>query len=167
MVRSAFEHAGAARSIVHRLKYEGIVEAAVWLAVVLGPLLPDAECLVPVPRAMVRRVRYGADPAVLLASALTKATGIPVVDALTPPLYAPRHAGRGRRQRPPPRFSLRRRVAAAVLVDDVLTTGSTLASAERTIGSSNVIGAVVATAVPNRASGRTWLPAGGEGGSAR
>jgi predicted amidophosphoribosyltransferase len=162
VVRAAFEHSGAARSVVHRLKYEGIVEAAEWLASVLGPRLPEAGCLVPVPRTMVRRVRYGADPAVLLASALRRVIGIPVVEALTPPFASPRHAGRGRGERPPPRFALRRRVVAALLIDDVLTTGSTLASAERAIGAAAVAGAVVATAAPGRASSVRWLPAGGE-----
>jgi predicted amidophosphoribosyltransferase len=136
VVRSAWRHEGPARALVHRLKYEGLVTAAGPLARPLaGALPPETRALVPVPRAVWRRVRLGVDPAVELARALSGLTGIPVVPALRPPLTARRHAGRDRISRAAPVFG--RRAAfpeGAVLVDDVLTTGMTLTGAMAAIG---------------------------------
>jgi predicted amidophosphoribosyltransferase len=98
-----------------------------------------------VPRIAWRRVLYGVDPAHELARCLSEITGIEMIDALAAAVAGPRHAGRGRDERPPPVFRRRRRVpAGAMLVDDVVTTGTTLVAAARHLGVAGV-GAVTAT----------------------
>ena len=130
-VRYAFHHSATGRTLVHRLKYHGLASAADILTAAMAPLVPEeATVLVPVPRAVARRVLYGVDPAKELAVRLGRALGLPVVAALAPPLWWPRHAGRTLSQRPTPAFSLRKAVSGSVvLVDDVITSGATLRGA--------------------------------------
>ncbi|MEX0826328.1 MAG: hypothetical protein WD184_06220 [Acidimicrobiia bacterium] len=145
LVRSAFAHSGAARRLVHRLKYEGLVSAARPLAAAMVPLLPaHTTCLVPVPRVKARRWRHGVDPATELASALSEMTGLPVVVALRPLVWVARRAGPAGRRRGTPRFTATNRPhAGGVLVDDVVTTGTTLGIAASVTGACH---AVTATA---------------------
>lgn len=90
----------------------------------------DCTALVPVPRALVRRFRYGSDPAARLATLIGKEADLPVVDGLRAQLWWPAHAGSDRTSRTAPKFGLARPVPrGAALVDDVLTTGATLAAA--------------------------------------
>lgn len=140
VVRSALAHDGAARLVVHRLKYEGMAAAADVLSVAMAPLVPStATCLVPVPRVAWRRVRYGIDPAAAVAAALSKRTGLPVARVLSAAMVGPIHAGRSRSARPVPIFRARGPVPReAVLVDDVVTTGVTLAAAAAALGASGV-----------------------------
>lgn len=150
---AAFEHAGVPRRLVHRLKYDGIVGLATVLAGPMAECVPDGGCLVPVPRAALRRVRYGVDQSICLAGELSRLVRLPVVHALRPPLYTPPHAGHPRAGRSRPPFRRRRPVMRAILVDDVVTTGSTLLAAEAALGRDAVVGAVTATAaVPSRRS---------------
>jgi len=153
-VRSAYTHEGAARRLVHRLKYAAMASAAGPLARAMAPLLPaDAGCLVPVPRVLARRWRYGVDPADVLASALGRITGLPVVPALRSDWWVARRAGPAGGRRGLPRFrSVRPPGDGAVLVDDVVTTGTTLRAAGQAAG---VCHAVTATAAV-RASGDIW-----------
>ena len=129
LVRSLFVHDGAIRPAVHALKYRGTDRIAAVIAPRLVDLLPeDATALVPVPRALVRRMRYGVDPGRVLARAVAQAAGLPVVDVLRAPVHH-------RSQLTLRRWdSLRFRAVAqaphrAVLIDDVLTTGATLTAA--------------------------------------
>ncbi len=148
VVRAGLRHDGTARALVHRLKYGGLRGAATILAIAMANCLPSgAAALVPVPRARLRRWRHGIDPARELAVALAARSGLPVVAALQAPWWWPRHAGADRDARPPPRFrSTTRAPPGAVLVDDVVTTGSTLTAAARALPPGTVIGAVTATA---------------------
>ena len=131
----AFHHSGTGRRLVHRLKYNGLASAADILSAAMAPLVPhDAAVLVPVPRAAARRVTYGVDPAKELARRMSRILDIPVVAALAPPLWWPRHAGREMSQRSAPGFSMRLSkrpslVGSVVLVDDVITSGATLRGA--------------------------------------
>lgn len=144
-VASAFAHAGAAVSLVHRLKYEGIEPAAGLLARAMAPLVPAAaRSLVPIPRATVRRWRYGVDSAACLADALGTILELPVVAAFGMVFWHPRHAGRGRNDRRPRSFrSVVAGLDGAVIVDDVLTTGATLQGAVDELGTA--IAGVTAT----------------------
>lgn len=150
-VRSAYAHRGPPRVLVHRLKYEAVSRVAELLAVPMAPLVPtSASVLVPIPRTLVRRVRYGIDPAAELASALARLTGLPVHPRLRPPVAARRHAGKGRLLRPAPGFTVSGHLPrGAVLVDDVVTTGVTLQAAADAFGRTGLprpVGAVTGTA---------------------
>ncbi len=131
-VRYALHHSATGRSLVHRLKYHGLTSAADVLADVMAPLIePDTMALVPVPRAAFRRIAYGVDPALELAHRVGRRVGLPVIRALAPPLWWPRHATRDHNRRSSPSFSRKREVPAnVVLIGDVVTSGATMLGAE-------------------------------------
>ena len=148
-VSSALVHRGAARRLVLRLKYQGCREAAEVLAALMAPLVPsDARALVPIPRIYARRLRFGSDPALLLARALSRRSGLEVCRALGPRMVGAANAGRGRSARKV-WFSLRGAPPQGlVVVDDVITTGTTLRTAVQTLGGARIRAAVTATASP-------------------
>ena len=152
LVRSAFIHAGTARLLIHRLKYGAQPCAAGILGMAMGFVLPHgAAALIPVPRARLRLWRYGVDPALELAIAVGRATGIPVVRALAPAWWHRRRAGPASALRGVPRFkAVRRPPDGGVLVDDVVTTGATLTAAASAVG--GVGWALTATVAPRRKS---------------
>ena len=119
------------RDAVHALKYSGVDAVAVALAGALVDLLPSsAAALVPIPRVVARRTRYGSDPGRMLARAVGRRTGIPVVEALRAPWFTTSQVRRRRASGAP--FILCRPLPDhSVLVDDVLTTGATLLTAWR------------------------------------
>lgn len=142
VVSSGFRHEGPARTLVHHLKYRGVVAAGRVLAEAMAPLVPPAAVLVPVVRVGWRRLKYGVDPAVELCRQLSRLTGRPVVGALAAPLWG--RARAGGHHGFAPRFRRVRPVDGdVVLVDDVVTTGSTLVAAAQVL--STVTGAVTAT----------------------
>lgn len=162
LASAAFAHQGAAARLVRLLKYRRSMTAASFLAVAMGDLLPvDAACLVPVPRALVRRARYGIDPSRVLASAISASSGVPVHDALRGPWWWPQRAGRGRHRRSAVRFTSTMPVPpGAVLIDDVLTTGATMRGA---LHAANLEGAstlrvLTATSVGSMGHGATTAP---------
>lgn len=136
LVNAAFTHEGAAKRLIHALKYHRVEAAVAPFAIALLPRVPEtATALVPVPRAWSRKIRYGVDPARVLAGALSRLSGVPVVEALYAPPWWPRHAGATRARRAPVRFIPRQRVdGGAVLLDDVVTTGRTVAAAAMALG---------------------------------
>lgn len=129
---AGYLHAGTARRLVHTLKYRAVAAAAEPLADAMTAGLPaSAEALVPIPRASLRAFRYGIDPAAVLARAVGRRTGLPIVDALEPRLWWRRHAGRRRADRSKITFVGTETAVPnyVVLVDDVLTTGATVVAA--------------------------------------
>ena len=148
-VHIGLSHEGPARVLVRRLKYEAIRAAAGPLADAMARRVPDPDgALVPVPRVPARTWRYGIDPAKELARAYAALVGATVVDALTPVLWAPRHAGRARGDRAPVRFRARTMPhGPVVLVDDVVTTGLTLLAASAPVGAVRAITATGASRV--------------------
>jgi ComF family protein len=123
---------GAARELVRALKYRGAQRLAATMAGQIHANAPPgwlAGTLVPVPLHAARRRRRGYNQAELLGSALARRAGIPLSACLEREAGAPQ-VGRPREQRahvaglhassPAP--------ALALLVDDVVTTGGTLAA---------------------------------------
>jgi predicted amidophosphoribosyltransferase len=159
--RSAVWLDGGARRAVHALKYGGLPRIAAELAGVMAGLeLPgrDTAWLVPVPLGPARLRARGYNQSERLARALAGAWRRPVVallarvretatqTALTPAerlanvaeAFAVRGADAGRRRRAVPEGPAARLPASAlarplILVDDVFTTGATLAAAARAL----------------------------------
>jgi len=140
---TAFDHAGPAVTLIHGLKYRGELGYAELVAQVLAPQLPRAP-LVAVPRALSRLVRYGVDPASEIARRIGRLKDAPVLDLLARPIHSLRRAGRSHATPAPPLRLKRDAVIPVLVVDDVCTTGATLLSAARAIGTSNVLGVIAA-----------------------
>lgn len=134
-VRSAVWFDRHARAMVHRFKYQGWWRLAESFARRMAPLLRefgDAD-LVPVPLAAGRRRERGYNQAECLAVALRALTGLPVCPDR---LARTRETGTQTRLTPEARqanlagaFAGEHESRAAILVDDVFTTGATLTSA--------------------------------------
>jgi ComF family protein len=131
-----------ARGVVRALKFKGATRAARTMAAqiaagVPGEWLGDGRVLVPVPLHPARARRRGYNQALLLAEELGVRTGLAVENCLVRGGPAGTQVGRDRRQRlsgiagsvalagPAP--------AAALLVDDVVTTGATLVACARVL----------------------------------
>ena len=142
LIQSGFMHAGPARVLVHRLKYQGIRQAAAPLAERMAETVDGIQgTLIPVRRAVLRTWKYGVDPGWELARALAAATGLGLVPVVEPPLWASARAGMKRDMRTSIRFRARHVPAGPlILVDDVLTTGVTLEAARKAVGESAMYG---------------------------
>lgn len=161
---AAAPYAGPALGLVAALK-SGVPAAAETAAELLSECMPnldDGIALVPVPATRLRRLLRGSDPAEALALALAGGLGVPVRAPLRR-LDHGRQRGRGRQLRltDPPRF---RAVAEpprqVLLIDDVITTGATLAACSRALRTAGAV------SVEAAAFART-LPPGPESRSAR
>jgi predicted amidophosphoribosyltransferase len=100
------------------------------------PELLGAHGLVAVPGMASRRRRRGFDHAELLARALARRTGLPLLAPLERAGPGHRQVGRTRadRLRDPPRFrALEHPHLRVLLVDDVVTTGATLGACARAL----------------------------------
>ena len=145
---AAFEHEGAARTLIHHLKYRGVTAYVGLVADLLEPRLPRLP-VVPVPRALSRRVKYGVDPAREIARALADRLRVPVVDGLARPIHAPRRAGRDHTRSVSPFRSRSVLRSPVVIVDDVVTTGATVSAAVDAIGLEWVRCIAAANVVPD------------------
>jgi competence protein ComFC len=145
LVRSAVWLSAGAREVVHALKYRGLPRIADDLAVALaGVELPTdaASVLVPIPLAPRRQKQRGYNQSESLADALGRRWGFPVSrdlltrsretatqTALTPETRLANVAGAFTPGRGPGVS----RDSTYILVDDVFTTGATLAEAARAL----------------------------------
>ena len=159
---SAFDRAwaplayeGPARDLVRALKFDGALPVAGLMAAHLAANLPldlrHGVEVVAVPPHRGRLRRRGFDPAALLAAGLAARAGLPLAPCLKRTDRGRRQVGAGRSTRrsagrfaavataPPPR--------AALLVDDVHTTGATLEACARALKASGAAWVGVATYV--------------------
>jgi predicted amidophosphoribosyltransferase len=163
-VVGAFAHRGAAVALVHRVKYRRDRRAAAVLVdAMVARIGVPPSAIVPIPRAWVRRVRYGIDPGTVLATGVARRLGVPVVEALRAPWWMPRHTAKDRAVRRRRRFDLvRRPPEGALLIDDVLTTGSTIEAALEAVGPGG-FSVATATAAGTMGRGADVIPEPGGG----
>jgi predicted amidophosphoribosyltransferase len=141
---SAASHEGAARSLVAALKFRRLLPVADLMADRIHWLAPStllSGTIVPVPTAPLRSALRGFDPAAEIAAALVERTGLPLGPCLAR-RGGGRQVGRRRAQRigHPPQIYTKGEVPRSVLlIDDVLTTGATLASCARALRSAGAI----------------------------
>jgi ComF family protein len=129
---------GPARALVRSLKFGGLPGMAATMASQMAANAPpgwlDSGALVPVPLHPARLRRRGYNQAERLAAELAARTGLPVVDCMERSGETSTQVGRGRTERLASiagRVSVRAGAsvpAEVVLVDDVATTGATLAA---------------------------------------
>ncbi|MBV9492019.1 MAG: ComF family protein [Verrucomicrobia bacterium] len=131
---------GVARELIHRFKYRRQFHIrrvlGEWLAAGFSDPRLEAEpvdALVPVPLHPLRLRERGYNQAAALAATLSKKVGVPVADCLLRTRYTPSQTQFDRVQRRRnlrEAFAVRKRTVVSekrlLLIDDVLTTGSTL-----------------------------------------
>jgi ComF family protein len=150
---------GPARDLVRALKFRGALSLAREMSALIAASVPlDVRRgdLVPVPLHPVRQRRRGFNQAAVLAGALGRATGLAVADCLRRRGPGPAQVGRTRGARlAGPTGSIEARARAprtALVVDDVATTGATIAAcaaALRQAGTTEVA-AIAFTRTPGR-----------------
>ncbi|MEE2566244.1 ComF family protein [Hyphobacterium marinum] len=147
LMRAAFVYNEASRKLVLDFKHGGRTETlpqfARWMARAGAEALEGADALVPVPLHPRRLLSRRYNQSSLLASALTRETGIPVeADALRRSRATTTQGGKsakGRKRNVAGAFRVRERYTARitgkclVLVDDVMTTGATLEACARVL----------------------------------
>jgi ComF family protein len=174
MARSPFLYSGPARAAIHRLKFSGWRSVSSALAdamVAVHP--PEADAVTWVPLARRRLAERGYDQARALAGAVGSRLDLPVLRlarravATAPQAQRPgeqrRVAMRGAFEplrRPPARVPRR-----VILVDDVLTTGSTAAACAEALARAGVHQIVLLTAARAFADrGRVYTRTGSQPG---
>jgi predicted amidophosphoribosyltransferase len=148
---------GDARVLLAALKYRNRRDVLTWLADGMALLLdpPPGAVVTWAPTTSLRRRARGFDQAELLARAVARRWDAPVRPLLRR-RRGPSQTGRSAadRHRHPGFVVLGRPPARVVVVDDVSTTGATLAAAGRCLGAAGateVIGLVAARTSPGRA----------------
>jgi ComF family protein len=153
---------GSAGALVRSLKFRGAWRAADAMAAQMAANAPPGwfagAALVPVPLHPARRRRRGFNQAELLAAALARRTGAGLADCLERVGPRTTQVGRDRSQRLAAMSgAVRTRVGATVppvcvVIDDVTTTGATLAACADALGRAG--GGRVRAAAYARAEGR-------------
>ena len=165
----ALEFEGATRAMIHALKYQGRTSIAPDLAHLAVPAALRAcvtppDVIVPVPLHTIRFRERGFNQSELLATHLARFIGVPARRALVRTRHTPPQAGLPRRQRLAIAQDTFRaaegndRPGRVLLLDDVATTGATLAAASLELiraGAEEIICFAVAGTAPRDLSGRT------------
>ena len=150
---AAVRYAGAAESIAHALKYRGWTHLAELCAAAMADALGDRaaglDVLVPVPLHAARLRERGFNQSALIAASLSARLGVPVQSALVRSRATRSQVGLGRaarRRNVEAAFDARAGIRAGSvvgLVDDVATSGATLAAAAEALAAAGA-GSVVA-----------------------
>ncbi|HEX2039366.1 MAG TPA: phosphoribosyltransferase family protein [Acidimicrobiales bacterium] len=149
----AYEDEG--RELVARLKYRNARSSLPWLAERLAALVDpgDVDLVTWLPTSGRRRRRRGFDQSELLARALARRLHLPCAPLLRRG-PGPPQTGRPlaeRRRRPPVTASVPRAPARVLVVDDVCTSGASLAAAAAALrgrGARSVLAVTAARALP-------------------
>lgn len=150
---------GSVRELIHQFKYQGKLplkkQLADWLAETLGDArlqTPPCDRLVPVPLHAARRRERGFNQSLILARELSRRSGIPVCDCLRRTRYTGTQTVFDREERMENlrgAFKMRHHQAVTqlhlLIIDDVLTTGSTVNECARVLMAAGAASVRVAT----------------------
>ncbi|MFT5143927.1 MAG: ComF family protein [Rhodothermales bacterium] len=149
------EPGGAAQAAVHAIKYRFSPALADWAGGIAGNLIPPEErfdAIVPLPLHRIRRLERGFNQSEQIARGASEVSRIPVLGVLartSARISQTRLSAVSRRELAKGTFLLEQPVQGKrlLLVDDVITTGSTLNSAARVLlaaGALDVCGVTLA-----------------------
>lgn len=154
-----FEEENPAQHLLHRLKYEGQTGIGLALGEQFGFLLRDngwfvdADCIIPLPLHPSKQIRRGYNQSKYIAEGLTQVYGIPVLtEALVRTVSSESQTRKSRFERSQNVEAVFEVVDAGsikgrkvILVDDVVTTGSTLIAAGEALRKAGVARLYIAT----------------------